>query len=655
MLRFVRLLLPFVVAVIACIMPVASAAATASVAPDAFFRHPDHADFKLSPSGKYLAGLVPVQGRVRLSVLDLDAKTASVVGSVDGEDVATFEWVNDRRLVFSAMDLQAGLGEQRGGGLYAINRDGTESRVLAPTVRQLIARGQVAPRYTALHGVLRDGSADVMVIANDRSVRYPGIYRMDTLTAKKTWVGGEVPGDVVGWVVDRKGVARAAVTEEKKGLAARTWWRPTADAAWVALGEYGLAEPHVAPVAFDGDGSLIVAANQGRDTLALYHYDTDKKTLGNVLAAHPQADLNGGLRFDRKKNAIVGLVYDGMKPGSAWFDDDWARAQVTIDKALPGRMNVLQASEDGARILVLSYSDTDPGTYYLYDRDQRRLEFVAASRKAIDPARMPAREPVRYAARDGLEIPAYVTLPMGAATGKLPLVVLVHGGPNVRGGHWRWNAEAAYLASLGYAVLEPEFRGSLGWGRKHFEAGWKQWGLAMQDDLDDGVDWLAKQGTIDPKRVCIMGGSYGGYAVMLGLARNPERWRCGINFIGVTDINLLFEVGWSDFADSNYLRYAAKDLIGDPVKDAAQFKATSPLAQAARIKAPVLMAYGTDDRRVPLIHGEEMRDALRKQGTPVEWVAYVGEGHGFLVEANRIDFYTRVAKFLDAHLGAKAP
>ncbi len=291
MLRFVRLLLPFVVAGIAGIMPVASAAAAASVAPDAFFRHPDHADFKLSPSGKYLAGLVPVQGRVRLSVLDLDAKTASVVGSVDGEDVATFEWVNDRRLVFSAMDLQAGLGEQRGGGLYAINRDGTESRVLAPTVRQLIARGQVAPRYTALHGVLRDGSADVMVIANDRSARYPGIYRMDTLTAKKTWVGGEVPGDVVGWVVDRKGVARAAVTEEKKGLAARTWWRPTADAAWVALGEYGLAEPHVAPVAFDGDGSLIVAANQGRDTLALYHYDTDKKTLGNVLAAHPQADL----------------------------------------------------------------------------------------------------------------------------------------------------------------------------------------------------------------------------------------------------------------------------------------------------------------------------------------------------------------------------
>jgi dipeptidyl aminopeptidase/acylaminoacyl peptidase len=177
----------------------------------------------------------------------------------------------------------------------------------------------------------------------------------------------------------------------------------------------------------------------------------------------------------------------------------------------------------------------------------------------------------------------------------------------------------------------------------------------MQDDLDDGADWLAGQGKVDPSRACIMGGSYGGYAVMLGLARDPERWRCGISFIGVTDINLLFEVGWSDFADSNYIRYAAKDLIGDSDKDAAQFKATSPLAQAGKIKAPVLMAYGVEDRRVPLIHGESMRDALVKNGTPVEWVAFPGEGHGFLVEANRIDFYTRVAKFLERHFGAKAP
>jgi dipeptidyl aminopeptidase/acylaminoacyl peptidase len=172
----------------------------------------------------------------------------------------------------------------------------------------------------------------------------------------------------------------------------------------------------------------------------------------------------------------------------------------------------------------------------------------------------------------------------------------------------------------------------------------------MQDDLIDGIDFLAKRGTIDPARVCIMGASYGGYAVMMGLARDPERFRCGVNYVGVTDIALMFDVTWSDMFDSDFIRFSAKELIGDPERDAAQFRDTSPLANAAKIRAPVLMAYGAQDYRVPLVHGERMRDALAGAGAPVEWVVYADEGHGFLREANRFDFYGRVAKFLAAHL-----
>jgi len=229
--------------------------------------------------------------------------------------------------------------------------------------------------------------------------------------------------------------------------------------------------------------------------------------------------------------------------------------------------------------------------------------------------------------------------------------MLVHGGPWVRGGHWAWNPEVAYLASLGYAVLEPDFRSSQGWGRKLFESGFKEWGRAMQDDLDDGMDWLAKRGTIDPARACIMGASYGGYAVMMGLARDPARWKCGVNFVGVTSIELFFDIAWADYSQSDFIRYTAKEMIGDPDKDAAQFKATSPLANAAKIKAPVLMAYGAQDYRVPIAHGERMRDALKAQGTPVEWIVYSEEGHGFQLEANRFDFYGRVARFLGDNLG----
>jgi len=220
----------------------------------------------------------------------------------------------------------------------------------------------------------------------------------------------------------------------------------------------------------------------------------------------------------------------------------------------------------------------------------------------------------------------------------------------MRGGHWAWSPEASFLATLGYAVLEPEFRGSMSWGRKLYQAGWKQWGLAMQDDLNDGMDWLTQEGTIDPKRACIVGASYGGYAVMMGLARDPDRWKCGVDYVGVTDINLLFDVTWSD-ADAQYLKYMARETIGDPQKDAAQFKATSPLEQAARIKAPVLMVYGTQDVRVPLVHGQKMRDALRANNVPVEWLTYGEEGHGWGLESNRYDFYRRVAQFLDRNLG----
>ncbi|HEX4884289.1 MAG TPA: prolyl oligopeptidase family serine peptidase, partial [Casimicrobiaceae bacterium] len=349
------------------------------------------------------------------------------------------------------------------------------------------------------------------------------------------------------------------------------------------------------------------------------------------------------------KRRIVGVYYNGMKPGHAWFDDDWAALAALVDRSLPGRHNVI--SRGHARtVLVTSVSDRDPGSWHLFDLDARKLEHLGVTRKGIDPATMPAREPLRYPARDGLEIPAYLTLPPGRDAKGLPLVVLVHGGPWVRGASWLWHPEPAWLAAQGYAVLEPEFRGSRGWGGTLFAKGWKQWGRAMQDDLIDGVDMLAHRGTIDPQRVCIMGASYGGYAVMMGLARDPDRFRCGVNASGVVDIRMMFDVTWSDMAYSDYIRYSARTLVGDPDTEGDRLREVSPLEQAPKIKAPVLMAYGGGDRRVPIVHGERMRDALRQQGTPVEWVVYSDEGHGLRREANRYDFYARVKAFLATHL-----
>jgi dipeptidyl aminopeptidase/acylaminoacyl peptidase len=228
-------------------------------------------------------------------------------------------------------------------------------------------------------------------------------------------------------------------------------------------------------------------------------------------------------------------------------------------------------------------------------------------------------------------------------------VVLVHGGPNVRGGSWEWEAEAQFLASRGYLVIQPEFRGSTGFGFAHFRAGWKQWGRAMQDDLADAATWAIKKGWADPKRIAIMGGSYGGYATLMGLVRNPELFRCGVEWSGVTDIDLMFTRPEADAAQE-MRNYSMKTLIGDPVADAAEFAANSPLALAGQIRQPLLIAHGGLDVRVPIVHAVKLRDAVARENRAVESVTYPDEGHGWRHEADRIDFWKRVDAFLARNL-----
>jgi dipeptidyl aminopeptidase/acylaminoacyl peptidase len=237
------------------------------------------------------------------------------------------------------------------------------------------------------------------------------------------------------------------------------------------------------------------------------------------------------------------------------------------------------------------------------------------------------------------------------------MVVLVHGGPYVHGSSWGWSAQTQFLASRGYAVLEPAFRGSTGFGARHFVAGWKQWGLKMQDDIADGTRWAIAKGIADPKRICIAGASYGGYATLMGLVKDPDLYRCGVDWVGVTDIQLLYDGHWSFKSDMSdeWKSYGMPEMVGDPVKDAAQLAATSPLQQAARITQPLLMAYGGVDHRVPMYHGRKFYDAVTRTNKQVEWIEYQDEGHGWSLPKNRIDFWGRVETFLDKQIGKDAP
>jgi dipeptidyl aminopeptidase/acylaminoacyl peptidase len=300
---------------------------------------------------------------------------------------------------------------------------------------------------------------------------------------------------------------------------------------------------------------------------------------------------------------------------------------------------------------VTAFSDVLPASFYYFDRKTGKLEFLADEMPWIDPKKMSHMTPVRYKARDGLEIPAYLTIPRGSSGRNLPLVMVIHGGPWVEGDEWFWDPEVQFLASRGYAVLQPNYRGTTRYGWKHYASSFKQWGGTMQDDITDGVKWAVAQGIADPARVCIYGGSYGGYATMMGLAKDPDLYKCGINYVGVTDLDLFVNATWSDFAYSAWRKNELKDTFGDWATESDKLKKVSPVELAGRIKAPVMMAYGASDVRVVPQHGFRMRAALQHAGKDPEWFIAEGEGHGYRDVDNQVMFYGAMEKFLDKYIG----
>eukprot|EP01034_Spumella_vulgaris_P029091 gene29092-36078_t len=429
-----------------------------------------------------------------------------------------------------------------------------------------------------------------------------------------------------------------------------------ASKAWRQLASfpsYGDSPGEFWPVGMASDGKLYVSSRAGKDKEALYLYDAAKQQLAaEPLVSLADYDYEGKMIYSGGK--IVGLEMLSDARSTVWLDARMKAVQADVDAKLPGLVNLVRPAlrPQTPWMLVTSYSDRQPKIYYVYNADTQELGKLGAAYGRIDPALMGQQDLVQIKARDGLTIPAWLTLPGGGGK-KLPLVVLVHGGPFVRGSEWGWDDQAQFLASRGYAVLEPEFRGSTGFGARHFRAGWKQWGLAMQDDIADAAKWAIAQGHADPQRICIAGASYGGYATLMGLARNPELFKCGVQWLGVTDLALLYKDHWSVISDldEGWRKYGMPQLVGDPVQDAPQLRDTSPVNLAARIRQPLLMAYGSDDRRVPLPHGRSFHSAVQGHNPAAELVVYTGEGHGWSLTKTRIDFWTRVEKFLGRQIG----
>jgi dipeptidyl aminopeptidase/acylaminoacyl peptidase len=629
-----------------------------------FFRHSDFEQATLSPNGGSVAYIRPNHGRRNLAVYDIATKKRLFVTNFNDVDIATFGWVNDDRLFFLVDDLKVGVGDREVGGLRAVNKDGsgletlTEGSLASAKSRLLGTSRGLSPRATFFSRV-RSGDPDdiIMVDSYDNPPRTQ-LLRVNTKSGRFVQIGSDAPGNVLGWALDEQDQPRAVESVDKGN--ATVYVRSSPNAAWQKAFEYSIYDsPPISPIRVGPDNTLYFSAAMNRDTSAIYRFDWQKMKLEDAFVfAAREFDLGGGagggLLFDPKSKQLVGIRYMAETYTTHWVSAEMAAIQKTVDDSLPGRFNLLGGSPNSktGNVLVASWTADTPTAYFVFDPLSRRLTRIGVDQPWFANKTPTRTEFFRYAARDGMSIPGSITYPAGAKVGeKLPMVALVHGGPYVRGVTMNWDREVQTMAAAGFAVFQPDFRGSRGHGWKHYKAGWRQWGLAMQDDIADGVAHLVKSGNIDPARVCIAGASYGGYATVFGLIKHPEIYKCGISWVGVTSIDLLYSVGWSDSAGSEWARYGMPILVGDLTKDREQIKATSAVEQAARLKAPLILAYGTADVRVPFDHGKALVSRLRGHNPNVQYIEYPGEGHGWRVLENNVDFWTRSIAFLKQHIG----
>ncbi|MBV8035172.1 alpha/beta fold hydrolase [Roseateles sp.] len=642
----------------------------------AFFSPPMFEQAVLSPDQSRVAVLVNRPGertKLALARLDDDSPT-DVVAAVDRLDIASVHWLSPTRLVFQAGQRHERRDTPISVGLWVLDVPSGEVKQLIST-RFNINPGQaqtgsrvkeavdkLLPWTWRLLRALDDGSEDVIVQRytwdEGGEFSHEVLGRLSTRTGKVTLITENVPHRVAQWLVDRKGQPQACITQEGASYGVHLFDEDTKRWKLWRSGRRGI-DIMPAPLARLPGGDLVVAdhdaAESGGDIRIVQRQSATGEKRQTLLSI-PGYDWNGELVLDREGSRLLGLRYEADAADTAWFDRGMKALQAEVDKLLPVTVNHLSCSDclTDKRVLVRALSDRQPVIIYVYDRESRNLKTLFRSRPGLNAADMASREVLRLKTRDGLDMPVQLTKPLGPP-GARPAVVLVHGGPWVRGNHWYWDEMAQFLANRGYLVIEPEFRGSAGYGRRHENLGRRQWGQAMQADLADAAKWAVDKGLADGKRICIAGASYGGYATLMGLARNPELFRCGFEWVGVTDPASMFLRSRTDI-ESMWAENDLKLLIGDPREDAEMLAANAPVKLAAQIKQPLLMAYGAEDRRVEIQQGLDMKKALEVAGYQgLEWVVYANESHGWRSLETNVDFWGRVERFLERHIGGAAP
>jgi len=608
---------------------------------------------KISPDGKHFAVTKPLEDRTALLILRREdhAFTAKIMGGPDSV-VDDFWWANDERVVVSLSRKRGSRDEPVSiGELYAVNVDGKYSMLLASPYGVREHAGLVTEISNTLEQSVymldplaadpRNVLVSAVPVANDPFVR---IEKLDTYNRNRVRIA-EVPVRRASFVSDQSGEVRFAVGANTDNIS-KLYYREARGEQWRLINDAGTSGQRRFPLGFSADGRLAylqVEQPTGPDSIVSWDPATGRETeLLRDTVVDPYQIL-----YDMDGKTPIGASFMHERISNRFFDEAarTPRLYRSLEKVfVHDAVRMTSATSDGRYVLLFVWGDRNNGDYFLFDTEQKKADRIFSRREWFVPQQVPPSRLVSFRARDGMQLHGYLTEPLTAANGPRPMILLPHGGPFTVFDQWRFDDDTQLLAAAGYAVLRVNYRGSGNYGRAYTDAGSREWGARMQDDLADATQWAVKEGIADRDRICIYGASYGGYAALMGVARDPGLYRCAAGYVGVYDLELMHR---DTSQGSGSGRTWATDWLGDR----RELGASSPVNLADRIKVPVFLAAGGKDERAPIEHSKRMERALKRAGVPVETLYYPNEGHGFYTEPHRREYYARLLGFLSQHLG----
>ncbi len=594
-----------------------------------FFRNPDVAYFSLSQLGDKIAFTKPYKNRMNVFTSRIGSKDTSQVTFLEDRDVQSYFWKTNNRIVYVKDN-----GGDENFHLYAADDDGKNQKDLTPFDKVNV---QIVDD-------LEDNENEVLIGMNKRNPELFDVYRLNINTGELN-MEAENPGGVSNWITDHNGNIRIATQSD--GVNTNLLYRQSNKHPFKTVLRTNFKES-VNPLFFTFDNKYVYASsNLGRDKSAIVKFDIENGKEMEVLYQNNDVDVTE-LEYSKKRKVLTAISYTTDIKEVKYLDKQYENMMAKIKQKLGSKYEIIITSnnKNEDKFLVRTISDRSLGASYFYDESKDELNKIVDRAPWLNETEMCEMKPISYKAQDGLIIHGYLTLPKGVVEKNLPLIVNPHGGPWARD-YWGWNPEVQFLSNRGYAVLQMNFRGSTGYGRKFLEASFKQWGLTMQQDITDGVEHLIKQGIADPARIAIYGASYGGYATLAGITSTPNLYACAVDYVGVSNLFTFMQTippYWKPFLNMMY------EMVGDPKKDSALMQAASPVYHVDKIKCPLFIAQGANDPRVNKAESDQVVEALKKRGVQVEYMVKDNEGHGFGNEENQFDFYSAMEKFLAKHL-----